>query len=118
MPVFNRLTAICLAFTMLVPLAPVAARTKQGDRFLAQGRSQEAQKNWDEALELYEKALSEDPSEITYQMAVMKARFQSAQEHVNQATRLRSAGRLGEALVEYQKAYAINPASAVAVQEL
>jgi len=115
---FKRLTAIFVAFLLLCPALPLAARTRKGDKFLSQGRALEAKKDWGAALELYENALAEDPSEITYQMAVEKARFQAAQMHVDRGTKIRATGQLGEALLEFQRAYLINPASAVAAQEI
>jgi general secretion pathway protein D len=115
---FNRLTAVWLAAAMLAPLAPLEAKTRKGDKFLAEGRVQEGKKDWDAALESFEKALSEDPGELTYQMAAQKARFQCAQMHIDKGLRLRSQGQLDEGLVEFQKAYGINPGSAVAAQEV
>src|SRR5262249_26470439 len=89
-----------------------------GDRYLGEGRMHEAKHEWDAALENYEKALAEDPAEMVYQMAVDKARFQASQEHVNRGLKTRAKGQLGEALLEFQRAYAINPGSSVAVQEI
>src|SRR5262249_11756569 len=118
MPFFNRLTAVVVTAVMIGPLAPVEARTRKGDKYSAQGRALEAKKDWDGALENYEKALSEDPSEIVYQMPVQKMRFQAAQSHIDKGLKVRAAGLLGEALLEFQKAYAINPGSAAAEQEI
>ena len=118
MPFFNRLTAIVLAAALIAPVVSLEARTKKGDKYLAEGRASEAKKEWDAALESYEKALSEDPSEMVYQMATEKARFQAAQGHVDKGLKIRSQGLLGEALLEFQKGYAINPGSAIAVQEI
>jgi general secretion pathway protein D len=118
MPFFNRLTAIVLAAMLIAPGVSLEALTKKGDKYLAEGRASEAKKDWDAALEFYEKALSEDPSEMVYQMAAQKARFQAAQGHVDKGLKIRSQGLLGEALLEFQKSYAINPGSAVAVQEI
>ncbi len=115
---FNRLTAIVLATMLLAPGGLLEARTKKGDKYLAEGRASEAKKEWDAALESYEKALSEDPSDMVYQMAAEKARFQAAQGHVDKGLKIRSQGLLGEALLEFQKSYAMNPGSAVAVQEI
>jgi len=115
---FNRLTAVVLAAALMAPAVPLEARTKKGDKYLALGRSSEAKKEWDAALDSYEKALSEDPSDMVYQMAAEKARFQASQGHVDKGLKIRSQGLLGEALLEFQKAYALNPGSAVAVQEL
>ena len=115
---FNRLTAVWLAVAMLAPLAPLEAKTRKGDKYLAEGRIAEGKKDWDAALASYEKALSEDPAELTYQMAAQKARFQCAQIHVDTGLKLRSQGQLDESLAEFQKAYAINPGSAIAAQEV
>jgi len=118
MYLFNRLTAIMLTSMLLCPTLPLEARTKKGDKFLAEGRLHEQKKEWDEALENYEKALSEDPADIVYQMAATKVHFQAGQSHIDKGMKLRSAGQLGEALIEFQKAYAINPGSAAAAQEV
>jgi general secretion pathway protein D len=118
MYLFNRLTAIVLTSVLLFGMLPLEARTKKGDKFLAEGRIHEQKKEWDEALDNYEKALSEDPADIVYQMAATKVHFQAGQSHIDKGMKLRSAGQLGEALIEFQKAYAINPGSAAAAQEV
>ena len=118
MYLFNRLTAIMLTSVLLCPMLPLEAKTKKGDKFLAQGRLHEQKKEWDDALENYEKALSEDPADIVYQMAATKVHVQAGQSHIDKGMKLRSAGQLGEALIEFQKAYAINPGSAAAAQEI
>jgi general secretion pathway protein D len=115
---FNRLTAIIVSLSMLAPLAPLEAKTRKGDKFFSQGRVDEAKKNWDAALDNYEKALAEDPAEIQYQMAVDKVRFHASESHIDKGLVARGRGQLGEALIEFQKAYAINPGSAIAAQEL
>ena len=118
MSVFNRLTAVLLAVLMAAPVVPLEAKTKKGQKFLIEGRGYEAKKQWDPAMEAYEKALAEDPSDISYQMALEKARFQAAQGHVDTGMRIRATGQLGEAMLEFQRAYVINPGSAVASQEI
>ena len=114
----NRLTAVVLAAALIAPAFPLEARTKKGDKYLATGRASEAKKEWDAALESYEQALSEDPADVVYQMAAQKARFQAAQAHVDKGLKTRNQGLLGEALLEFQKSYAINPGSSIAVQEI
>jgi len=103
---------------MAVPAVPLEAKTKRGDKYLAEGRSQEQKKQWDAALESYGRALSEDPTDIVYQMAEQKCRFQAMQFHIDKGMKVRAQGQLGEALLEFQKAYSINPGSIVAEQEL
>src|ERR1039457_3858369 len=118
MYLFNRLTAIVLTAALFGPMLPLEARTKKGDKFLAEGRVHEQKKEWDEALEAYAKALSEDPADIVYEMAETKIHFLAAQSHIDKGLKLRSQGQLGDALVEFQKAYAINPGSVAASQEV
>src|SRR5215469_8469891 len=102
---FNRLTAVICVLAMLGPALPLEAKTRKGDHYLAEGRTHEAKKEWDAALEAYEKALSEDPAELVYQMAVEKTRFQAGQVHIDRGLKLRAQGQLAEALIEFQKAF-------------
>jgi general secretion pathway protein D len=118
MSVFKRLIAVVVAAAVIGPVAPVHAKNRKGDKFLADGRVAEEKKDWDTALANYEKALSEDPADIVYQMAAQKSRFQAGQMHVDRGMKIRDQGKLGDALVEFQKAYAINPASSIAEQEI
>ncbi|HEV3197211.1 MAG TPA: cohesin domain-containing protein [Bryobacteraceae bacterium] len=118
MSFFNSLTRVVLVAALAAPMAPLQARTRKGDKYLAEGRAHEDKKDWDAALESYDKALAEDPGELVYQMASQKARFQAGQAHIDRGLKIRSSGQLGEALLEFQKAYAIDPSSSVAVQEL
>ncbi|HWC96751.1 MAG TPA: hypothetical protein VG456_08380 [Candidatus Sulfopaludibacter sp.] len=59
----------------LLAIAPVAAREAKGSLPFSEGRTLEARKQWDAALEKYQKALDEDPANIVYQIAVYRARF-------------------------------------------
>ena len=118
MSFFKRLVAIIVSCALLGPLYPLQAKTKKGDKFLSEGQVHEAKKEWDAALDSYEKALSEDPAELVYQMAADKGRFHAAQSHVEKGLTVRSQGKLGEALLEFQKAYAISPGLIIAAQEL
>lgn len=117
--IFNRLAAVALAFAVLAPLTgPLDARTRKGDRLLREGQQAEARKQFDTALDLYEQALSTDPMDAAYQLAVNRVRFQAGQTHVTRGRRLRDAGNLEAALVEFQKGFAIDPSSTIAEQEL
>jgi general secretion pathway protein D len=118
MSFFNRLTAVIVVAALFGVMMPLEASTRKGNTYLADGRAHEAKKEWDEALADYEKALLEDPADLLYQMAVEKARFQDGQLHIDMGLKLREQGKLGDALLEFQKAYSLNPGSTAAVQEL
>lgn len=115
---FKHLSALLLAFALVAAPLSLQAKNRKGDKYLAEGRAHEQKKEWDAALDCYEKALSEDPSELTYQIAAQKARFEASATHVTNATKVRSQGQLGDALLEFQKAYALNPSSMIAEQEV
>src|SRR2546427_1515910 len=103
---------------LLALLAPLQARTKKGDRLLAEGRAAEIRKQYDTALELFEQALSEDPGDSGYQLAMRRVRFQAGQAHVERGLKLRADGKTAEALAEFEKAYAIDSSSTIAEQEI
>lgn len=116
------LNALALSFSLAGLLAPgpsrLEARTKKGDQYLKQGRQAQLAEDWDNALDLYEKALAEDPSDATYQIAVRRTRFQASQEHLKRGKTLRDEGKLDEALAAFQRAFVIDPSSTIAQQEM
>ncbi len=96
----------------------LGARTRKGDKLLAESREAELRKDWDKAISFAEQALSEDPAEIAYQLTASRLRFYAAQYHLEQGLKLRDQGKPDEAIVEFQKAYGINPASTMAQDEI
>ena len=107
-----------LLLAATIGVTALEARTRKGDKLLAQSRAAELQKDWDQALSFAEEALSEDPADIAYQLATTRLRFYAGQHHVDEGRKLRSQGQLDQALVEFQKAYGINPALAMAEEEI
>ncbi len=109
-----------LAAIILVTLTATTAvaKTRKGDDFLKKGREAEVRKQWETALDFYEKAMLEDPADAAYQLAAKRVRFQAAMARVDAGQKLRKAGQLEEAFIEFQKAYAIDPANGIAEQEL
>jgi len=112
---FNRLAALVAIIALSGGLA---ARTRKGDKLLAEGRVHELKQEYDQALELFEKAWAEDPSDAAYQMSVRRVRFQAGMRHVDRGQALREEGKLEEALEAFLKGYAVDPASTIAVQEI
>jgi len=116
---FDRYLKMALATALVLAFASVGdAHTRKGDKFLAEGAVAESHKDWDAALDAYEKAIAEDPADVAYQIAIKRVRFQAGQMHVNAGEKMRNAGEIDKALAEFQKAYAIDPSSDVAEQEL
>jgi general secretion pathway protein D len=111
-------TVLAAALILMSGAQPVEARNRKGDKLLKEGKLAEAKRQWDEALDLYEKALAEDPTDAGYQMQVRRVRFQAGQKHVETGLKLREAGNLEEAAAEFQRGYATDPSSSIAGTEL
>jgi general secretion pathway protein D len=109
-----------LGVILLITLAAATsdAKTRKGEDYLKKGREAEVRKQWETALDFYEKAMLEDPADAAYQLATKRVRFQAAMARVDAGQKLRTSGQLEEALVEFQKAYAIDPANGMAETEL
>jgi general secretion pathway protein D len=116
MPVLNYI--ILLLVATFLAQAPAEARTRKGEKLLKDGKAAEAKRDYEKALDIYEQAVSEDPSDAAYQMAVRRVRFQAGQTRVEKGLKLREAGQLEEAAAEFQKAFTLDPSSQIAVLEL
>src|SRR6202049_880407 len=82
------------------------------------GMKAESLKDYDTALDYYNKALQTSPTSTEYQLKAARARFEAAQWHVDQGRRIRDQANLELALAEFRKAQMIDPSSAVAQQEV
>ncbi len=74
--------------------------------------------NWDEAVLRYMEALENDPGNITYRAALMRAKIRASQEHFKKAKEYREAGVLERALVELQQATQLDTTNQYAAAEL
>ena len=114
----NQLTAILLAAFLILPPAPLAGKTRKGDKLRNEARNEELKGNFDHALELAEQAMTTDPSDPSYVLEVRRVRFEAGAAHVKAGQKLRSDGKLDEALAEFQKALGIDPSSDISEQEI
>jgi len=110
--------AVALSGLLLLPPVQLVASNRKGDRYWNEARSEEAKGNLDHALQLAEQAYEQDPSDIGYQLELRRVRFEAGEMHVKNGQKLRNAGKLSEALAEFEKAYGIDPASDIAMEEI
>jgi general secretion pathway protein D len=107
------------AFLALILLAVWTLQAKPNpDKLFKLGQAAEAKKDWDKALEYYLQALDAKPNDMGYNIAMRRARFQSGELHIGLGQRLRTAGKLQEAMGEFQKALIADPGSSIAIQEI
>lgn len=89
----------------------------KGNSNFKAGKRAEAIQDYDTALDYYEKALKSEPQNTEYRLKSARIHFEAGQFHIRQGQKLRDKGELELALAEFQKALAIDPASAIAEQE-
>jgi general secretion pathway protein D len=107
-----------LALPGLLACVLLLAGCPKGNKDFNAGKKAEALQDYDTALLHYQRALKADPSNAQYRARVTRIRFEAGQAHVDQGRKLRAKGELQLAAAEFEKARAIDPASAVAEQEL
>jgi general secretion pathway protein D len=114
----GQVLSLLLVSLLLFPATPLSARTRKGEKLREQARAEEVKGNLDHALELAEQAYSEDPGDASYALVLRRVRFEAGAAHVKSGQKLRSAGKLEEALAEFEKAFGTDPASDIAGQEI
>src|SRR5437763_5490112 len=105
---------ICL----LLSLVALPALTESAKSLFNKGKIAETRQNYEQAYDFYKQAYDQKPSDLLYRSAFERLRFLAGASHVHRGQLLREAGRLEEALAEFQKATDIDPASAIAKQEI
>ncbi|MGH9816781.1 MAG: hypothetical protein ACRD6I_11940, partial [Candidatus Acidiferrales bacterium] len=106
------------AASLTLCVALLLAGCGKGKSEFNAGKKAEVLEDYDTALVHYERALKAEPLNAEYRLKATRMRFEAGQAHVEKGQKLRADGELQMALVEFQKAAAIDPASAVAAQEL
>ena len=108
------LLVVLLGVGFLTPPANAA----EGDDEYKAGKQAEVREDYDEAFFQYQKAIDLDPQNPQFIIAFRRAQFLAGANHVDRGNRLQEQGRLSEALAEFEQAYAIDPASAAARQQI
>src|SRR5581483_2904685 len=113
----RRLTRPFVLALVVLTIALPAAADKAKDLY-NKGKDAEARQNYEAAYELYRQAYDLKPKELWHRTAYERTKFLSAASHVHRGHLLRDAGKLPEALAEFQRAVEIDPSSFVAQQEV
>ena len=75
------------------------------------GKDAEARQNYEAAFDFYRQAYDQKPKDLAYRAAYERTRFLAGASHVHRGQLLREAGKLPEAMVEFQKAAEIDSSS-------
>ncbi len=74
--------------------------------------------DWDKAVLEYLRALDDDPENITYRAALLRAKIQASREHFEKGQEYKKAGVLERALIEFQQAVQLDTTNQYAQAEL
>ena len=74
-------------------------------------------KDWDAAVEYFEKAVIEKPQETIYKTALLRARIAASYFHLSNARRLATSGNKEDALKEYEIALSYDPLNGAILEE-
>jgi general secretion pathway protein D len=103
---------VCVGFALL------AAGCPKGQTDYDQAKKAENLSDFDDAYVYYQKAAKEEPNNANYKIKVAQSRFDASQMHMERGYAQIKKGDLQTALAEFQRAQLIDPASAVAEQEV
>ena len=103
---------------LLVLIATLPAAADKAKSLYLKGKDAEARQNYEQAYDFYKEAYGLKPQDTSYRASYERLRFLAGASHVHRGQLLREAGRFDEALAEFQKAVEIDPASAIARQEV
>jgi general secretion pathway protein D len=112
-PLTTSVLVLVLVLSVSLPLSADQAKS-----FYNKGRDAEARQNYELAYDNYKRAYDLKPKDLRYRTAFERTRFLSAASHVHRGQLLRDAGKLDEALAEFQKALQVDPSSFIAQQEV
>ncbi len=103
---------------LLLCLAIIPAVGESSRALYKKAKIAEARQNYEQAYDLYKQAYDQNPQDVAYRESYERLKFLAGASHTHRGQLLREAGRLQEALAEFQKASEIDPSSAIAKQEI
>jgi general secretion pathway protein D len=108
--------AVIVLLVVAVTLLAIAAESAKS--LYNKGKDAEARQDYEGAYAAYRQAYEQKPRDLAYRAATERTRFLAAASHVHRGQLLREAGKLQEALAEFQKATEIDSSSFIAQQEI
>ncbi|HMH05799.1 MAG TPA: cohesin domain-containing protein [Terriglobales bacterium] len=114
-----RPAAILLLVVLLVVIITLPIGAADSAKSLYnKGKDAEARQNYEAAYDFYRQAYEQKPRDLAFRASYERTRFLAAASHVHRGQLLRDAGKLQEALSEFQKAAETDSSSFIAQQEL
>jgi len=105
-----------LTLLLVLAVSVFASTDKEAKQLFQKGKAAEARQDYITAYNYYYKAYQLKPADLTYRSSYEYVRFLAAAAHVHQGEILMKAGKLEEALTDFEQAIAIDPSSFIAQQ--
>ena len=105
-------------FLMLAGISTAPILADSAEHAFKQGDRAEKKNDYDAAFEAYRLAHSEKPNDPKYLAAYLRLRFSAGGQHIREGEKLREAGKLQEALIEFRHAAEIDASNFEAMQEV
>ncbi len=112
----KRFTGV-LALLLMVAVSALASNDKAAKALFEKGKAAQIRQDYIAAYNFYHQAYELKPSDLTYRSSFEYVRFLAAASYVHQGEILLSAGKLQEALTDFEQAIAIDPSSFIAQQQ-
>lgn len=106
-----------ITLLMVAMTLPIGA-AESAKSLYNKGKDAEARQNYEAAFDFYKQAYEQKPRDLAFRASYERTRFLAAASHVHRGQLLREAGKLQDALNEFQKAAEIDSSSFIAQQEL
>jgi general secretion pathway protein D len=106
------------AILLLVAAISLPGISESAKSLYNKGKDAEAKQNYEQAYEYFKQAYDKKPEDLAIRASFERLRFLAGASHVHRGQLLRDAGKLQEALAEFQKAAEIDASSFIAQQEV
>src|ERR1051325_5119452 len=106
------------AILLLVAAISLPGITESAKSLYNKGKDAEAKQNYEQAYEYFKQAYDQKPQDLAIRASFERLRFLAGASHVHRGQLLRDAGKLQEAMAEFQKAAEIDASSFIAQQEV
>ncbi|MGA3106558.1 MAG: cohesin domain-containing protein [Terriglobales bacterium] len=113
-----RVSRVLLVVLLLPLIITALSASETASSAFERGKKEEASQNYEEAYLAYKVAYTLQPSNIAYRSSATRLQFLAAAVKVHRGIRLRDAGDLKEALLQFEVALQIDPSSAIARQQI
>jgi general secretion pathway protein D len=115
--VIKRFSGVLAILLMAAVVPAMASSDKAAKALYDKGQAAQARQDYIEAYNDYHQAWQLKPTDLRYRAAAEFVRFLASASYVHQGEILMNAGKLQEALTDFEQALAIDPSSFIAQQQ-